>query len=539
MSTHQKLPQRKSEVWLGSRRTVDIPVQDVAAVDVMIWVEKKTGVIRAAEMVPSDCELSAFPASLARAMESPLVGKPARPGRVLVDRPGLLEAIEPVAREAGFKAELRPSLAELDTLVAALEEDMGQGPGFSYLDEGDVTSEEVEAFVTAAIAYLDIEPWTYAEDYELLRVEGLEPTPVLCSVLGAAGIERGLAIYLTPEAADLYLSGQVPERIDEAPALGVTLLAPEEVPPGLEAEIFQWGWPVHPDGFPLLLRSDRPERSAPTSSELALARKVLEALTAFLAADPMEAVWGPSTVKLSSGETVEVEWAVEDEDEWEEDEDVRSLVEEALNEPDLARRRDLVNQALALEPDNFYALLLAAQLAPPEERLSKLLEAEELGHRTLPHLGMLSDVVEHPFVEVVHAVMDALWEAGRHEEAIERADFLLDLTEDEDLFARDRLAHYLFTLERYQDLEELWQDFQEERSPGWLFTGALCEFRWQGPTKRFKRRLAKALNSSPRLAEYLLDRPGSEAAAIYYDREWKRHWERTPGALEALKKRVG
>ncbi|MBI3924538.1 MAG: hypothetical protein HY319_03280 [Armatimonadetes bacterium] len=505
-------------------------------VDLVVWVEASTGRLRLMDLIPAEADTAAFSQSLLRAVQEPAPGStPYRPGLVVVDRPELLAAIEPVARSAGFHAELG-AVEALEQIASEVEREMARGPGFEYLAFGDVEPREVGAFLEVAMAYFDVEPWNWLCEGDLIRVEGLDPSPVFCSVLGAAGVERGLAIFLNAEAADIFASGQVPERAEEAPALSLTSLAPEEIPIGLEGEILKHGWPIHPEGCALLMRTDRVERPAPTSEELALASRVLEAVVEFVEdGDDL-------LLTLSSGETVTVRWDDGDNG------DVLLFDTAATPAERLREARDV----LVRSPDNIPARLTVAELEEPslEKRLPLLLEAEELGRRAAA-AQYEEDLFGHPYLDAVQAVMEALWQLGRQNEAVERGWLLVELDPEASLEARCRLAEFLFTLERYDELDTLWQAHVDDRSLEWLYTGALCEFRRAGRTHCFKRRLKKALKASRAMPDYLLGRRaiperdpegihfGDEIDAENYASRWKVHWERSPGALESLQRAAG
>lgn len=298
------IKQRKKEVWLGTRVPFDIPMDPPRQLKVDVWVESSTGKLRCLDMVDAGSEVAEFSRSLLTAVQGTgQSAEPYRPGRVVVDRPELLESVESVARSHQIEALLDPEIGDyLGGLVRDLEDFMSDGPGFQYLATEDVEPEEVEAFFQQFNSFLRAAPWEDYYDSDVLTVTGLGAEPLQCSILGADGTP-GLALYLDDDARELYLSGLVHDG-HEAPALVALLVEPGEIGPGLAGEIALHNWPVHPGGVPTMMRVDREERPHPTAPELALMTKMLEAVTVFSYEEDVECE--PLHFRLSSGEFVSV-----------------------------------------------------------------------------------------------------------------------------------------------------------------------------------------------------------------------------------------
>jgi hypothetical protein len=142
-----------------------------------------------------------------------------RPTRVEVRDPGLAEVLRPVLEEAGIELTLAERLEAVDEVLAEMTRKFVGPAGIaSFFSGPGVTVERVRAFAEAAVAFHRAAPWNQLTDEDLLRVDSSVPDEGLrwLTVLGGAGIERGVGFYrteqdlrrlLTQETAEQFLAG--------------------------------------------------------------------------------------------------------------------------------------------------------------------------------------------------------------------------------------------------------------------------------------------------------------------------------------------
>ena len=292
-------PQRKSEIWAGTRLPIDLLLEPAQDLVVDCWVESSSGIVRQCQVVPAASPFQGFADRLASAINRPLGGMRAyRPGGILVDRPELAEAIGDLCAENRIEIKIRPEVAEkLQELVARLERDLGGGAGFGYLLGDEVEPNLVAELFERTGRVLDRRPW-YQVPYPLmLEVAGLLHMPVYVSVLGEGG-DVELVVHMSPKEAHAFSANR--DGKEEVPGLHLTLFPPGTVRTGLKAEMEQYGWREHALGVPLLLSGYGPEKSNPTGLELKIMNLVLETLERF---DPEPTT---SSVRLSQGSEVQL-----------------------------------------------------------------------------------------------------------------------------------------------------------------------------------------------------------------------------------------
>lgn len=276
------LEQRTDEVWAASRLTVHPPGETEEGLEVEVWVEGLTGLVRMCSVVPSQTDLSDFAHGFLQAMSSPMAEMDAyRPGKLLVDRRELAKAVRPLAKEHGVEVEVRASVADdLRELAEKIEADLAEEFPFQYLAEGDVTPEAVTAFFEQAHRYLELAPWELELESLTFEVSGLTSEPLIAAVAGDD--EPGLALYPSLEAARAYANFDGEELDVLEPSTAFTVLDPALASEELREEMATHGWTSHLLGIPILTAQTRVERPNATNNELAEMTEVLEALTYYL-----------------------------------------------------------------------------------------------------------------------------------------------------------------------------------------------------------------------------------------------------------------
>jgi tetratricopeptide (TPR) repeat protein len=219
------------------------------------------------------------------------------------------------------------------------------------------------------------------------------------------------------------------------------------------------------------------------------------------------------------------------------------------------RRVALAREALAISPDCADAYLLLG-----EETASTLEEARELleqgvaaGERALGPEPFAEDVgyfwglfETRPYMRVREALAETLWALGAHEEAVTHERELLRLNPDDNQGIRYAHAEHLLTLERYEDLDELFIAYEDDAAAAFAYTKALAAFRLQGDSPESRALLAEAREQNPHVPAYLSGRKrlptrlpdyvgfGDPSEAADYAVGAKAQWESVPGALSWL-----
>src|SRR5262249_50823953 len=100
----------------------------------------------------------------------------------------------------------------------------------------------------------------------------------------------------------------------------------------------------------------------------------------------------------------------------------------------------------------------------------------------------------------------ALWVAGRREEAVALLQDMLRLSPGDEQGVRYTLAGFLLFLERDDDLARLLEQSPDDASAAWAYTRALLAFRRQGDTIESRRLLKAAWKANKHVPAYLTGR---------------------------------
>jgi Plasmid pRiA4b ORF-3-like protein/SEC-C motif len=172
------------------RETNGLFVKD-RPVDLVIVIEANDDVMLAAKTLDQgdgyDVVLEAVREALDRVEERPCL---------VVDDKSLKRHLE---REFGLEVQLHRAIPELSHFFHILEAKLA---GVPYSFSGISRSVLQEFLETATSFYLEA-PWFEFDDDQFFLVEGVTPTPIVLSVLGASGVQYGLAVFEDPLEADL------------------------------------------------------------------------------------------------------------------------------------------------------------------------------------------------------------------------------------------------------------------------------------------------------------------------------------------------
>lgn len=240
--------------------------------------------------------------------------------------------------------------------------------------------------------------------------------------------------------------------------------------------------------------------------------------------------------------------------------EAQDIMYEAWDTSDPEGRVKLARRALRISPDCADAYVLLA-----EETATSLREATELyqkgveaGERALGQ-EMFDEEAGHfwgmletrPYMRAREGLALCLFLNGEHAAAVEHYRDMLRLNPGDNQGIRYQLAKSLLTLERYEELVELLEEYEDDASTEWAYTSALVGFRKAGDTSEIRDLLAEAIDANPHVPPYLLGEKraprvlpdyitlGHEDAAACYGAVYGNEWRKVPGALEWLRSRMG
>lgn len=279
------LPVLAGQTWLGDRRR-SASLVDGMAVDVVLWVDQ-SGALKLVETLEAETGVKHEFTLMARAARQ-AGGQPER-------------WTSPRA-ELGLEAP--EDRVPLDIAYVSLDQTLDSYlPGF--LNAG-ATTEQVARLFLAATDFWQRKLWLEVQDVQLARIEGLETTPIWASVMGGEGVERGLALFLSKQAALAALS-EDQAALARSPLLTLSFFDEKNAGPRLVREAVRENWPLpEPGVYPWIVSTLRDPGQDPKSGEVALVMDALEALQATV---PMTSGYKNHT--LGDGRRVRVRWPSE------------------------------------------------------------------------------------------------------------------------------------------------------------------------------------------------------------------------------------
>jgi len=230
--------------------------------ELIIWMDLPDGTVVGHHLQEPKAPID-FGATLATAMERPLVGPPRRPARVRVATRDLAERVR---QAVGGDVEIVVApTPELDAVLEAMKHaPRDDRPDESYLENGRVSVDTVADLFGAAELVYRMAPWKTMDDQQLVRVDiprfGIDGACL--SVIGAGGESFGLILFPSLDGFEAFaLAGQTADRgpID----MGTTLLSLNfergaDLPASMRREITEHGWPVAgARAYPVVTHRDR------------------------------------------------------------------------------------------------------------------------------------------------------------------------------------------------------------------------------------------------------------------------------------------
>lgn len=187
---------------------------------------------------------------------------------------------------------------------------------------------------------------------------------------------------------------------------------------------------------------------------------------------------------------------------------------DAMEAKSAKRRIALAREALAISPlcaDAY--LILAMEEKEPQDALPLYRQAIEAGAKALgdaafeEDAGLFWGLLEtRPYMRARHALAVALWEVGERAEAVTHYEDMLRLNPNDNQGIRYVLADALLVLGRNAEAAALLKRYKNDGSAAWAWSGALLSFRQKGDVAASRKALARAVETNPHVADYLLGR---------------------------------
>jgi len=215
-------------------------------------------------------------------------------------------------------------------------------------------------------------------------------------------------------------------------------------------------------------------------------------------------------------------------------------------------RIDLAYKALAVSKDcaDAYVLLAEEAAADSAEAIRLLQEGVRAGERALgPQMfeeeaGNFWGILEtRPYMRARFDLAHLLYHEGKRVEAIAHMQELLRLNPGDNQGVRHELAGCLLEEGNMEALGKLLDEYPDEYSAVWFYTGALMKFRQEGRTPEADACLVAAFEQNRFVPLYLLGKKrvpvrlpvfmgiGDDNEAVVYVIDGLRVWKETKGAL--------
>jgi tetratricopeptide (TPR) repeat protein len=237
----------------------------------------------------------------------------------------------------------------------------------------------------------------------------------------------------------------------------------------------------------------------------------------------------------------------------------QQLLYQAFGEEDETRRLELARRALKLCADCADAyVLLAEHASRRSEALALYQQGVAAGQRALGEqpframTGRFWGVLQtRPYMRARLGLAQALWTAGRRDQAIEHAREMLRLNPGDNQGVRYTLAGWLLSQDRDADVVGLLDSYPEEGSAAWAYTRALLAFRHKGDTPEARALLQEAIERNQHVPAYLAgqkspphEQPdyyirGEESEALEYIGSFLAGWKATLGAIPWVRQVIG
>lgn len=263
-------------VWVGGRR----PMPDTAQKqDACFWIDIEANEVRGFDLVPHGARRDALLRLLVDAMRAPEEGHPPqRPAAVASDDARVSPFLAPLEIEVRNAPKgLIDQMFEAMVDLLDEEDDLPCG----YLAREGVSAATVARFFDAAATLFRRAPWKHAREHELVRIEGLRPTPIFISMDGVDDDEPAVALFERERDARALLDSAADDLHPDALPPHLVLCYEARGVDAVVDEARAQGWKLAAgNAVPVLLRTNEPEQPLAGEADLALMTAALEAVAA-------------------------------------------------------------------------------------------------------------------------------------------------------------------------------------------------------------------------------------------------------------------
>jgi tetratricopeptide (TPR) repeat protein len=558
---------RQLHTWLLSKSKE--PVRPF----LMIAINRSTEIIQGSSLVEKSDNQGARKVLFSAMTHPPkeLGAKPQRPARVIFEDRNLLQALAPALKKIGVQATCYPHNDLLEALLKDLEANLNDNqPDIPGLLSGNkITPQVVGGLFNAAAKFYRAAPWIQLSDDDFLAVRVLpQKDPYYLSVMGQAGIEYGLALYLHwADVESLYPPQDGPMEV--LPAEGAHSFLFNEITEisfdDLDA-IEKYGWPVANNQaypFPAIFGPGDQVRR-PDRDQILWYEAVLGAVPEFVQKHmkkntdgELQPIDARVQVSTSTGQkTVEITFPAGDlplvehlaDDPYEEDletgdtpipfdrraiegemarrfesladndcdpnlKKAQELMYKAWEEQNPAKRLALAHKALKESEDcaDAYVLLAEEEADSLKHSFEFFQKGVEAGERALGedyfevYTGHFWGLMEtRPYMRALEGKASCLWQLKRKDEALDTYYEMLYLNPNDNQGVRFVLVDLLLSLNREVELDDLVRQYKGDPTAVWLYTEALLSFRKKGASTTANRKLTKAFEENQHVADYLI-----------------------------------
>lgn len=229
----------------------------------------------------------------------------------------------------------------------------------------------------------------------------------------------------------------------------------------------------------------------------------------------------------------------------------QDIIYSAWETEPLRQKVALAKKALGISPDCADAyVILADSTANIGEAAALFREGVKAGERAIgkegfeKFAGHFWGVLEtRPYMRARSGLAECLWEGGQREESVEHYKDMLRLNPGDNQGLRYVLAPKLILMGRYNEVEALFKEYEDEGTAEWEYGKALLAFRKNGGGAAAREALAAAVKCNKYVPKYLLAEKrmpielpqyvgfGDENEAVSYVYGSLEVWKETAGAL--------
>ncbi|HEX9923330.1 MAG TPA: hypothetical protein VGD99_11775 [Anaerolineae bacterium] len=575
------------------------------------------GLFQKAQLVSDQPQPDEIRSILQEAMQSPddEAQKPHRPEVIQIEEATLATALTPDMADIEITVEHEPRPEGVGDIIEDMENHMRGGPPLpGLLSVKGVTPDLVGGLFAAAAEFYRAAPWIHLSDQDSLSLRvASEPQPRFAVVMGNAGVEYGLTMYRQwADYARLFSFADDPLEL-LPPDGGHSCFFDEisRMPFDDLAAIQRYSWDVAGEqaypipivytraggaerpgradliwyeaalrAVPIFVRdhlpSDRPDADRPL--------KVTLSVPTHAGQVEVELTYPAGTLPAATRPVGMGDWPnLDDNDEDEDDlpafdrramegvmamfgsgfdnpdlDEAQTLMYEAWEETNPARRLILAHEALSISPDctDAYVLLAEEEADTVGRALEYYQQGVAAGERALgqdyfeENVGYFWGLMEtRPYMRARQGLANTLWELDRKDEAAAHFQDMLRLNPGDNQGIRYSLLNLLLSTKQDAGAQALLDEYDDGMAE-WLYTRALLTFRQEGAGPSANAALKEALRMNKHVPAYLTGRKrvpnrlppyvgfGDDNEAAVYASGYLPHWRRTPGAIDWLKKHL-